>query len=124
LSFRFPALAALAGRAPIGGQREVALAVYVAARLADDAVPDRALPTSIRAERATGARNWLASATLPQTVRAPLMKLIVRSAGDDSGATGGAVRAVLAAATTHLSPAVRSELTTLATSLEAQAIVG
>jgi hypothetical protein len=41
LSFRFAALAALAGRAPIGGQREVALATYVVARLAHDAAPTR-----------------------------------------------------------------------------------
>src|SRR5881396_4039624 len=39
LSFRFAALATLAARAPIGGQREVALATYVAARLAHDAIP-------------------------------------------------------------------------------------
>src|SRR5690349_12491010 len=35
-AFRFRALAVLAGRAPLGGQREVALATYLAARLADD----------------------------------------------------------------------------------------
>jgi hypothetical protein len=52
------------------------------------------------------------------------MKLIDRSAGDESNETGGAVRAVLAAATTYITPAVRSELTALATSLEAQAVVG
>src|SRR5215216_5312955 len=34
--FRFRNLATLAGRAPIGGAREVALACFVAARLAND----------------------------------------------------------------------------------------
>jgi len=40
-SFRFPALAALAGRAPLGGQREVVLAAYVVARLAHDTLAER-----------------------------------------------------------------------------------
>ena len=51
--FRFPALASLAGRAALGGDREVALATYLAARLAHDTLPDRGLSQPIRAERAT-----------------------------------------------------------------------
>src|SRR3954465_7167797 len=51
--FRFPALAALAGRAQLGGDREVALALYVAARLAQDCRGASALSDSSRAERAS-----------------------------------------------------------------------
>ena len=58
-TFRFAALAALAGRAPLGGQREVALATYLAARLAQDVLPERGVPQTSRAERAVGAKSWL-----------------------------------------------------------------
>jgi hypothetical protein len=124
LTFRFAALATLAGRAPIGGQREVALATYVVARLAYDAVPDRMLPLAIREERATAARNWMASLTLPQTVRAPLIKLIDRSAADGAEASAAAVRGVLASASSYLNAASRAELTNLAEALESQAVAG
>src|SRR5262245_54071178 len=59
--FRFPALAALAGRAPLGGQREVALATYLAARLAHDTLPERAVSPTTRTERAANARTWLST---------------------------------------------------------------
>ena len=48
-AFPFPALAALAGRAPLGGQRETVLACFVAARLVRDSVGPEAIPPSLRA---------------------------------------------------------------------------
>jgi hypothetical protein len=124
LSFRFAALAALAGRAPIGGQREVALATYVVARLAHDAAPTRMLPLSVRAERAAAARNWLASVTLPQAVRPPLVRVIDRSAGESATATAAAVRSVISVTASYLNPRARLELAALADLLESQAVAG
>src|SRR3954453_19876564 len=50
--FRFRHLASLAGRAPIGGAREVALACFVAARLVSDCCdPTLALDAEARAAR-------------------------------------------------------------------------
>lgn len=117
-AFRFAALAALAGRAPLGGQREVALATYMAARLAQDVLPERGVPQTSRAERAVGAKSWLATLALPNSVRPALAKL-VDSTGTDQRATATAFRAAAAATATFLDPRARSELDQLLSALEA-----
>jgi hypothetical protein len=116
-SFRFGALASLAGRAPLGGRREVALAVYVAARLAHDVLPERGLSHEARVERAAGARHWVSMLALPTPVlRASLTKLF------DASATGAADAAialgnVIAVTSQYLEPASRAELDQLAKAL-------
>jgi len=120
--FRFAALAALAGRAPLGGLREVALATYLAARLADDVLEENGLSASIRADRAGSARSWLSTVALPAPVRQPLARLIDSSA-DGAGGASQAVRAVIAVTADFLDRAARLELEHLAETLEAQALV-
>jgi len=120
LSFRFAALATLAARAPIGGQREVALATYVAARLAHDAIPPRTLPQDVRAERAVAARAWLSSLALPTSVRTPVAKLVDVSAAD-TPTIAAALRNVMAVTAAYLDSGARSELTSLAGALESHA---
>ena len=120
-SFRFPALAALAGRTAIGGQREVALAAYLAARLAQDALPDRGLSPAVRAERASGARSWLSTLSLPQNVRTPLAQLMDASAQDVRDAAA-ALRPVMAVTASYLDRGARSELQNLASMLEEHAL--
>ena len=115
--FRFPALAALAGRSAIGGQREVALATYMAARLAHDCLPDRELEPAVREERAGAAKNWLSNVTLPPQVKPALVRLVEASNGGRA-ATAAAVRGVIAVAATQLDKAARAELEQLAESLE------
>jgi hypothetical protein len=119
--FRFPALAALAGRAPLGGRREVALATYLAARLADDVLAENGLVAAVRAERAATARNWLSTVALPAPIRQPLARLIEASAGDAPG-TSQALRAVIAVTAEFLDRAARLEVEKLAETLEAQAL--
>jgi len=119
--FRFAALAALAGRAPLGGRREVALATYLAARLADDVRSENGLSAPIRTERAGSARSWLATVTIPAPIRQPLARLIDASAGGP-GPTAQAVRAVIAVTADYLDRAARLELDHLAETLEAQAL--
>lgn len=124
-TFRFAALAGLAGRAPIGGQREVALAAYVAARLADDVLADRGLSPATRAERAGHARHWLSTLALPATLRPVFALSVDASAGEQAG-VAAAMRGVIAAAATFLDSPARQELEQLAASLEradTQAIV-
>ena len=115
--FRFPALASLAGRAPLGGEREIALATYLAARLAHDALTEREIAQEIRAERAASAKTWLSTLSLPTATRAALATLM-----DASGANGNgvaqAVRGVLTATTNRLDRASRAELEGLAASFE------
>ncbi len=115
-SFRFAGLAALAGRAPLGGQREVALAVYLVARLAQDTLPDRGLGDATRADRATAAKAWLSGVTLPAPVRSTLAKAVEASSGPPEPA-GEAVREVSAVAGTYLDSSSRMELDQLAGAL-------
>lgn len=115
--FRFPALASLAGRAPLGGEREVALATYLAARLADDCLADHAIALEIRVERAASAKNWLSTLSLPAGTRAALVALLDASGADGNG-VATAVRGVIAATTNRLDRASRAELERLADSFE------
>jgi hypothetical protein len=115
--FRFAALAALAGRSALGGQREVALATYMAARLAHDILPDHELDPVIREERAGAAKNWLSTVTLPPQVKSALVKL-VEASNVSRAAAAAAVRGAIAATGTHLDKAARAELDQLAAALE------
>jgi len=115
--FRFPALASLAGRAALGGDREVALATYLAARLADDALADRGLSEPVRAERAASAKTWLSTLSLPAAIRTSLARLVEASGAEPPG-IAPALRSVLAATTSRLDQASRAELGRLAESFE------
>jgi hypothetical protein len=115
--FRFPALASLAGRAPLGGEREIALATYLAARLAHDALPEREIAQEIRVERAASAKMWLSTLSLPTTTRAALAALMDAS-GSDGNSVVLAIRGVLEATTNRLDRASRTELERLADLLQ------
>ena len=115
--FRFGALAALAGRSSIGGQREVALATYMAVRLAHDVLPDQELDPSVRSERAVAAKSWLATVALPANVR-PALARLVEATGFGREATAAALRAVIAVTSPQLDKGCRSELDQLAEALE------
>ena len=112
-SFRFAALATLAGKAPLGGRREVALAVYLAARLADDTLPERGISPESRGERATHAKSWLSSMALPAPVRSAIGKLIdATTVGPVAVAT--ALPTLVAASSSYLDAGGRAELDRLA----------
>ena len=115
--FRFPAVAALAGRAPLGGQREVALGTFLAARLALDTQPDRGLPAPSRVERAAQAKTWLSTMTLPPPVRTALLQVIDASA-HEAPAAAEALRGLLVAAASFLDARSRTELERLAGTLD------
>lgn len=117
-TFRFRNLATLAGRAPIGGAREVALACFVAARLANDCCdPMLDLDEDARTTRCAGAKAWLGSIAIPSPVRTPVAKLAEASANGHPEAMAPLVRALAKAAESFLDPAARAELDTLAASL-------
>ena len=120
-AFPFPAIAAGAGHAPLGGDREVLLACFVAARLAYDALDTGAgaVPPSLRRTRARGARIWLGALAVPAAVRGPVGKLIDASSGDDAGTLHAALLAVIAVTAAYLDPASRSDLERLAQALAA-----
>jgi hypothetical protein len=112
-TFRFRALAALAGRAALGGPREVALGVYLAARLVQDALSEQSVFNTTRSPRAAGARAWLATLALPAHVRAALVRLIDASLEDGIGMRA-ALAGVIGSTSTYLDVAARLELERLA----------
>jgi len=117
--FAFRHLATLAARAPIGGAREVALACFVAARLAADQMDLADLPEVGRAARSAGAKSWLATLALPAPVRAPLVKCIELSGQPEGGgsALSAAVVALGEVAGSYLDHLSRAELAALAAAL-------
>jgi hypothetical protein len=90
IRFPFRALAARVGRAPLGGEREVALAALMIARLARDALTEHAMSAAQRAERAMAAKAWLASLAVPARVRPALGRAVDATARD-----GDAIAAAL-----------------------------
>jgi hypothetical protein len=116
--FKFRHLAALAGRAPIGGAREVALACFVAARLTSDCCdPTLDLDEASRAARCAGAKGWLGTIAIPSPVRTPVAKLAEASAAANPAAMAPLVNALARAAESFLDAASRSELDALAARL-------
>ena len=113
LRFPFPALAALAGRLPLGGGREVALAALLTARLAHGAVAGDTLHPGDRATRASAAKVWLASLALPATTRVPFARCVEATTGTPLQ-VAGALRSLVAAASTHLDGPSIQELEKLA----------
>ena len=116
-AFRFKALALVAGRAPLGGARETALAVLVGARLAAGMLSAVALAADVRAARADAARNWLASIAVPPVTKVVVSRLIDATTRDDVGAAATAVAKVTEVTAPYLDRAAHSELDRLAAAL-------
>jgi hypothetical protein len=72
----FPALAQCAGRAPLGGDRDLILGVFVAARLAVALLPPVRLDMAAASGRAERAKAWLAGLTMPQPGRMATLRVI------------------------------------------------
>ena len=119
LGFPFPALSARAGRLPLGGGREVALAALMAAHLAECVRGEFAVGQPERATRASQAKIWLASLALPAATRASLTRCVDATAGTPAQAAT-ALRSVIAAASAHLDGAAVQELEVLARQLVGQ----
>jgi hypothetical protein len=110
-------LAALAGRAPLGGGRETALASFVVARLAVGCLAASALPRDDRDTRASAARTWLASLALPVAVRAPFVKVIESTRHENRGAVAAALVTAADIAASYLDGPALAELKALAAEL-------
>lgn len=115
--FPFPGLAAYAGKASLGGDREVALACFVVARLAGSLLPPYALPTELRQKRAAACRSWLASQAIPPTVRGDLVAAAESTASAERSAISAAIRSLRSRAAKHLDGVSAQELDSLATRL-------
>ena len=113
-------LAALAGRAPIGGAREVALACFVAARLAAEhaEAEDVRIAAPARIARAAGAKSWLATLALPTPMRAPLARCVEHSGDGPAATLARDVASLAALADSYLDAPARGELAALARRLQ------
>ena len=119
-TFPIPHLAGLAGRAPIGGAREVALACFVAARLAAECGDRPAeLPDPARAARVAGAKGWLSTLALPGELRLPLIRCMESTAVGPARLVAQELSALAAVGAGYLDGGSRAELETLAAALRA-----
>jgi hypothetical protein len=116
LAFPFPALTALAGRLPLGGGREVALASLLIARLSLGVAGADTLGAPERVARAASAKVLLASLALPAATRVPFSRCIEATAGTPLQ-VAGALRSVIAVTAPHLDGPAVLELERLTRSL-------
>ena len=112
-AFRFRALAQLAGRAPLGGEREMALAALMAARLAEGTLASCPLSAAARRTRGLGARVWLSTLTLPAATRIPLARLVEATEGTHRTAVAEALTSFAEIARPMLDPASRAAIADL-----------
>jgi hypothetical protein len=116
--FRFRALAACAGRAPLGGDREIALACLVGGRLAAAMLSPYAIGAADMKARSTAAKHWLSSLSLPAPVRSGLSHVADAAGSGNNKATAHALTQLVAAARKHIDEASAHELSTLTSNLE------
>lgn len=113
--FPFPALAMMAGRASLGGPREIALACFLVARMVvDTALAGDILSADQKESRAQAAKHWLGGAAIPVQVRSALSKLAESTAGDDRNAIKAALDSVMTVTANHLDSGARLEFGRLA----------
>ena len=112
--FPLPALATMAGRAPLGGPRELALACFVVCRMVEAVMADRSLSGEQRKARAQGARHWLGAAAIPAAARTALARLADAVVSSDRAQLAEALSGVIAVTANRLDPAARLEIGRLA----------
>jgi len=116
-AFPFRALAELAGRAPVGGERETVLGCFVGARLAVSVIGPPPLGAEARAARAAAARAWYAALTLPAVTRIPFARLVDATAAGGADDVAAALDVVASVAAPMLDGGARGELEQLAAAL-------
>ncbi len=109
IRFPFRALAARVGRAPLGGEREVAMAALMVARLSCDALGVGAADVKQREVRATAAKGWLASLAVPARAR-PALSRALNATARDRGAITAAMEELLKVAAPWLDDTSLAEL--------------
>src|SRR5438105_7427372 len=111
--FPFPALVAAAGRATLGGPREIALACLMAARMATALMQPYEIPIDDKKARAERARHWMGTLSLPVAIRAAALSVVEATGRADLDATGSGLDRLLAASASTLDQPSRDELNRL-----------
>jgi hypothetical protein len=111
--FRFRSLAALAGRAPLGGDRETVIACLQLARVCAGLLPPYQLSRELTDERTEHTRQWLASVAVPSGIRSTAFGVFGGLTGHDRARLALAFEDLVKAAAGQLDEASRVELNTL-----------
>jgi len=119
VEFRFRGLTSLAGRLPLGGERELMLALLMSARLSASCVGAHPIAVPLRVARSGGAKNWLAALALQPSPRGIVTRLVEATATDNRRALTAALDAVMQLAAPLLDPPATAELRALARSIAA-----
>ena len=115
--FRFRALATFAGRAALGGDREVAMACLVAGRLAAGMLAPFEFPVSGTKARSAAAKQWLSALSLPPAIRTPLAQVADAVASGSPASAAAAIERMVVAVSGNIDEASASELRALAAEL-------
>ena len=108
--FRFKALASHAGRAALGGDREIALTCFAIARLAVGNLPPYMLAPSDLANRVANTKQWLASLNLSNAARSAATHAIDAIGTGDRRTAVAALSTLLEVAVTQLDQASIAEM--------------
>src|SRR6266550_218671 len=108
--FRFRALSAFAGRAALGGDREVALACLVVARLACGMLAPNDIQAADAKSRSAAAKQWLSGLSLPSSIRIPLTHVADAVATGNPTTTSTALERMLVAVSRNIDEASASEV--------------
>jgi len=116
-TFRFRGLISLAERLPLGGEREVVLATFLAARLMWDSTGEEPLAPSLRKGRAQNARTWLPTLALSTAFRPCFQALFDALAMDDRSTLATAWDRVAASVNKLLDGPARNDVKAVASRL-------
>jgi len=108
--FRFKALASHAGRASLGGDREIALACFAVARLALGLLPPFMLAPGDAATRIANTKQWLSSLSVPPSARSACSAVADAVATNNRRTVVHAVSGLIEACVRHLDQASVAEL--------------
>ncbi|MEW5916179.1 MAG: hypothetical protein AB1762_07225 [Gemmatimonadota bacterium] len=115
--FPFRSLAQRAARLALGGEREVALAALMAARIAQGSVGSTCLTRSQRELRAAASRVWFSTVALPAKARLAIQRVVEASARDDAAALAASLEELIEVTAPVLDRAAGMELRTLVRAL-------
>ena len=115
--FRFKALVSHAGRAALGGDREIALACFAVARLGLGLLPPFMLAPGDAATRIANTKQWLSSLSLPASTRAAFSAVAEAVTTNNKRTVVHAVSGLIEACVRHLDQSSVAELHELMTEL-------
>ncbi|MFN2637532.1 MAG: hypothetical protein ABR585_10930 [Gemmatimonadaceae bacterium] len=111
--FRFRSLAALSGRASLGGDRETLLACLQLGRLCAGILPPYDLSRELVVKRTENTKQWLSALAVPSGIRSTAFGIFGALTGFDRSRCAIAFIDLVKAASAQLDEASRAELNAL-----------